>query len=60
MIVMAPNSKTGLAKIENGLSSLTPDVVLPKLRSGKSVSVSLPKFKIECKHNLVPLLQQVK
>jgi len=62
MIVIIPNKISGVSKIEQNLEAFTVGSLLSTLnqRSGTTVAVSLPKFKMESQHKLVSILQNVK
>jgi len=60
MIIIAPNSKSGLGKVEEGLKNYSsPKSILSKLGKKPRVAVNLPRFKLECTIPLVPMLKKV-
>jgi len=59
MIIIAPNSKSGLGKVEEGLENYSPESILSNLFARHKVAVNLPRFKLECTIPLVPMLKKV-
>jgi len=58
MIIIAPNTKTGVNKVENNLKKYTPERILGDLKKRK-VDVRLPRFDFICTIDCIPILRKV-
>jgi serpin B len=59
MTIILPDSRTGLAELENKLHKINLDAFWEDLSQGAYVTVKMPKFKIESKLNLKEVLQNM-